>query len=106
MKNYPALLVGAGVVVEGDSSVAINGLAQIGQAVAITADPNEVVDVDVTGGLFIANGGIDGISSSTSIDITAAPAIASIQIWPAIGPGSSRRWGPAGGAFFRSVERR
>jgi len=105
-KNYPALLVGAGVVIEGNTSVVINGLAQIDQAVVIDANSSEVVDVDVTGGLFIANGGIDGISSSTSIDITAAPAIASIQIWPAIGPGSSRRWGPAGGAFFRSVERR
>jgi hypothetical protein len=105
-KNYPALLVGAGVVIEGDSSVVINGLAQIDQPIVISADPNEAVDVDVTGGLFVANGGIDGISSSTSIDITAAPAMASIQIWPAIGPGSSRRWGPAGGAFFRNVERR
>jgi hypothetical protein len=104
-KNYPALLVGAGVVVEGNASVVINGLAQIDQAVVIDANSAEVVDVDVTGGLFVANGGIDGISSSTTIDIIAAPAIASIQIWPAIGPGS-RRWGPAGGAFFRSIERR
>jgi hypothetical protein len=105
-KNYPALVVGAGVVIEGNTSVVINGLAQIDQAVVIDANATEVVDVDVTGGLFIANGGIDGISSSTSIDITAAPAIASIQIWPAISPGSNRRWGPASGAFFRNIERR
>ena len=102
-KNYPALLVGGGVVIEGGASLVINGLAQIDQAVTIDAKSNEVVNVDIIGGLFIRTGGIDGVSSSASINITAAPAIASLQTWPA---GNSNRWGPAGGAFFRSIERR
>lgn len=106
VKNYPALLVGGGVVIEGGASLAINGLAQIDQAVTIDAKPNEVVDVDIIGGLFIRNGGIEGVSSSTSINITAAPAIASIKILSGGVPPVIRRWGPAGGAFFRSVERR
>jgi len=103
VKNYPALVVGGGVVIEDGASLAINGLAQIGQTIVIDVGVDNV-DVDVIGGLFIANGGIDGISSSSVfIDITAAPAIASIQTWPA---GNSSRWGPAGGALFRSIERR
>jgi cytoskeletal protein CcmA (bactofilin family) len=103
VKNYPAVLVSGRVVIEDGASLAINGLAQIGQTIVIDAGADNV-DVDVIGGLFIANGGIDGISSSSVfIDITAAPAIASIQTWPA---GNSSRWGPAGGAFFRSIERR
>ena len=104
VKNYPALLVGGGVVIEGegDASLVINGFAQIGQAVTINAKPKDVVDIDIIGGLFILTGGIEGVSSSTSIDITAAPAIASLQIGPA---GNSTRWSPAGGAFYRSIER-
>lgn len=103
VKNFPALLVSDEVVVEDGGELSIEGLAQIGQRIVI--DPNAAnVDVDVLGSLFIANGGIDGaISNTVSVDITAAPAIASIQIWPAIN--TTRRWRPAAGAFYRSIER-
>jgi len=104
VKNFPALLVSGEVVIEDGGTLAIEGLAQIGQRIVI--DPNAAnVDVDVLGGLFIANGGIDGaISNTVSVDITAAPAIASIQIWPVIN--TAQRWGPAAGAFLRSIERK
>jgi len=90
VKNFPALLVNGEVIVEDGGTLEINGLAQIGQKMVVTSGAG---NVDINGGLFIANGGIEGsVSSSILISITAAPAIASIQTWP--------------GAFFRSIERK
>jgi len=104
VKNFPALLVSGEMVVENGATLLINGLAQIGQRIVINAGVVNA-DIGVIGGLFIANGGIDGITSSfVSVDVTAAPAIASIQTWPAAG--MARRWGPAAGTFFRNIERK
>lgn len=100
-KNYPALLVGGGVAMKDGSALAIRGLAQIAQQ--ITADPNATsASIQVIGALFIANGGVT--SDKILVNISAAPAIASIETWPAAN--TNRRWEPAGGAFFRSIERR
>jgi len=99
--NFPALLVGGEVVMENGGELVIRGLAQIGGP--ITDDPNTTnADISVTGGLFIANGGVT--SDKVSVIITAAPAIASIETWPVIN--TARRWRPAGGAFYRSIERK
>jgi len=98
---FPALLVTGQVVMEDGSSLVVGGLAQINQQ--ITADPNATsASIQVIGGLFIGNGGVT--SDKVLVNITAAPAIASIETWSATGV--PRRWGPAGGAFFRSIERR
>ncbi|MHC4300324.1 MAG: hypothetical protein ACYS7Y_23875 [Planctomycetota bacterium] len=103
-KNYPALLVTGGVLIKDGASLVISGLAQIGQTMTIEAGASNV-DVDVTGALFVAGGGIEGTTSgSVAIDITTDPAIASIRTWPQIN--TAKRWGPAGGAFFKSIERR
>ncbi len=100
-KNFPALLVSGEVIVEDGATLVVKGLAQIGQRIAVDAGAQ---NMDIYGGLFIANGGIEGSSSSSiSINITAAPAIASIQTWTA--SGTARRWSPAAGAFFRSIRR-
>jgi len=104
VKNFPALLVNGEMVVRDGGTLVIEGLAQIGQRIAIDAGAVNA-DIDVFGGLFIANGGIDAITSSfVSVDITAAPAITSIQTWPAANTMS--RWSPAAGAFFRSIRRK
>ncbi len=104
VKNYPALLVNGEIVVEDGSALVIEGLAQIGQRISIDAGVVNA-DIDVLGGLFIANGGVDGITSNfVSVDIIAAPAIASIQIWPEAG--IVKRWAPVSGAFFRSIKRK
>jgi len=105
MKNFPALLVSGEVIVENGGTLQVNGLAQIGNRINVDAGA-ENVDIDIAGGLYIANGEIDGVNGSSlsnSINITAAPAIASIQIWPT--PDNPVRWTPCGGAFFRSIER-
>jgi len=104
-KNFPALLVSGDVVVRTAGTLQVNGLAQIGNRINVDAGA-ENVDIDIAGGLYIANGEIDGVNGSSlsnSINITAAPAIASIQIWPT--PDNPVRWTPCGGAFFRSIER-
>jgi hypothetical protein len=99
-KNFPALVVGGQVVMKNSSSLEINGLAQVEQQ--ITDDPNTTnANIDVTGGLFINSGGIT--SNVISVNITAAPSIASID--PSSTPGISARWSPAAGAFFKSITR-
>jgi len=101
VKNFPALLVSGEVIIEDGGALEVRGLAQIGQRITVSAGAQ---NMDINGGLFIANGGIEGsASSSISIVITAGPAIAAIQTWPSAG--SCVRWIPAGGAFFRGITR-
>jgi len=101
VKNFPALLVSGEVAVEDGGSLKVEGLVQIGQKIVLSSGAE---NMDIDGGLFIVNGAIEGsVSSSVTVDITAAPAIASIQTWPT--SGNPVRWTPAGGAFFRSIER-
>ncbi len=105
-KNFPALLVGGEITVQTAGKLKVNGLAQIGNRIKID-DGAENVDIDIVGGLFIGNGNIDGLAGSSvsnSLEITSAPAIASIKTWPTP-PGDAVRWTPAGGAFFRSIQR-
>jgi hypothetical protein len=104
-KNFPALLVSGEMAMRTAGKLQVNGLAQIANRINVD-DGAENVDIDIVGGLYIANGEVDGVNGSSlsnSINITAAPAIASIEIWPT--PGNPVRWTPCGGAFFRSIER-
>jgi len=106
VKNFPALLVSGEVIMENGGTLEINGLAQIGERIYVNVGAANV-NVNVVGGLFITNGNIDGVNGSSptnSVTITAAPNIASIEVWPEAGV--ARRWSPAGGAFFRSIERK
>ncbi len=103
-KNFPALLVGGELIIEDGGTLEIEGLAQIGQGVVLSEGVANT-SLAVYGALFIANGSINGAASDTVfVDLTARPLIASIQIWPQ--PGAVKRWGPAGGAFFKSIQRR
>jgi hypothetical protein len=104
-KNYPALLVNGEMLLRSGAALQVNGLAQIANRINLE-NGAENVDVDIVGGVYIANGALDGLSTSSvsnSINITAAPAMASIQIWPTAG--NPVRWTPCAGAFFRSIER-
>jgi len=101
VKNFPALLVSGEVVIEDGGTLEVRGLAQISQKITVSAG---ALNMNINGGLFIANGGIEGsVSSSISIDITAGPATAAIQTWPVAD--NCVRWTPAGGAFFKSITR-
>lgn len=104
-KNFPALLVGGEVLAENGAKLEVNGLMQINGMIYVNPTA-ENVNISVLGGLFMTNGNINGLNDSSplnSLTITAAPAIASIEIWPT--PGNPVRWTPCGGAFFRSIER-
>ena len=101
VKNFPALLVTGQVVMEDNAELEINGLAQIGQGISIDAEAASA-NIDVVGGLFV---GLDGITSDLiSVNVTAAPAKASIETWPTVN--TAKRWSPAAGAFFRKITRR
>ena len=105
VKNFPALLVSGEVIMENGGTLTINGLAQIGERIYVNTGAANV-NVNVVGGLFIANGNIDGLNGSSptnSVTITAAPNIASIEVWPEADV--ARRWSPTGGGFFRSIAR-
>ncbi|MFH1718504.1 MAG: hypothetical protein ABIF19_14205 [Planctomycetota bacterium] len=97
--NFPALLVNGQVEMKNGASLVIQGLAQIEQT--ITIDPNATANITVTGALFIKGGGIT--SPNISATIIADPAIAAIETWPTAG--TPNRWGPAAGAFFKSIRR-
>jgi hypothetical protein len=104
-KNFPALLVGGEITVQTAGKLDVRGLAQIAKHIYIN-EAAENANINVVGGLFIRNGNFDGLdvsSASNSVVITASPAIASIKTWPT--PGDAVRWTPAGGAFFRSIQR-
>jgi cytoskeletal protein CcmA (bactofilin family) len=101
VKNFPALVVAGQIIMKDNSSLAINGLAQVGQQ--ITHDPNTTsASISVTGSLFIAIGGVT--SNKINVNIYSEPTMASIEIWPAMDTAS--RWSPVAGAFFRSIKRR
>jgi len=100
-KNFPALLVTGQVIMEDSASLVIRGLAQVEQGISIDAGAASA-NIVVTGGLFIANGGV--ASDKIIVNITAAPAMASIETWSAVN--TANRWRPVAGAFYRSIERK
>ena len=101
-KNFPALIVNGKVIIEDGGTLQVTGLAQISQRIEVGSGAQSI---DINGGLFIAGGSIEGLaSSSVSIDITANPPIAAIQVWPTAG--TPMEWSSAAGAFFRSIERK
>ena len=103
-KNFPAIIIGNHLDIEGSGGITVEGLIQSEGEVHIK-DVNNAV-INIIGALFTKTKGFRvGSSLSFTITITAAPAIASIQTWPTP-PGNPVRWTPAGGAFFRSIERK
>jgi len=57
--------------------------------------------IDVSGGLLL-HWGFDEDGNNNNV-ISASPEKAAILVWQS---GAAQKWGPAGGAFFRSIERR
>ena len=103
VKNFPALLVGGDLIMENAATMEVNGLAQIGHGVVIKSGAANV-HIAVSGALLILNEDIDGLiwSNNSTVNVTAVPDKAAIQVWLS---GIPTRWSPAGGAFFRSIRR-
>ncbi len=98
MKNFPAVIVDGELQMCDDARLAITGLAQIKSGVTHTGSSG--ADLSVRGALFILEGGISDIDT---INVTAAPDKAAVEIWPA--PAAAQRWNPAAGAFFKEIKR-
>jgi hypothetical protein len=103
MKNFPAVVVGSVLEINGDAQLAITGLAQIKDKVEHTGSSG--ASLSVLGALFIQDGSIAGfgVTSVNPINVTAAPDKAAIEVWPTAG--TVQRWSPAAGAFFKSIGR-
>ena len=97
LKNSPALLVSGNIqIIDESSKLEIEGLAQVAGGISVANG----AEIKILGALFMV--GSSGISNSGVINITTAPLIASIQT-----PGGDPvNWSPAGGAFFRNIERK
>jgi len=82
----------------------VEGLVQSRNGVHIRPGVENAL-IEIVGGLFTQDRGIRIDNPNFGyMTITSAPAIASIQTWPAAD--TAQRWGPAAGAFFRSIERK
>ena len=105
VKNFPALvidddLLNGALAIGAGGELTVNGLTQV---VTIQVYDN-AADVTVLGGLFVRDTGIEVAGGySGNINITAAPMTASIKISP--DSGTTVKWTPIGGAFFKSIKR-
>ncbi len=101
VKNFPALLVGHDIKMKGvGQHLRVEGLARIGHCIDMENGAGNIVRI--TGALCILAGGLEHTNGGLLV-IHAGPDKAAIQVWPE--PGVAKRWSPAGGAFFKSIER-
>jgi hypothetical protein len=102
MKNFPAVVVGGKLEMNDNAQLTITGLAQIKDEVVHTGTNGAVLSI--LGALFIEDNNVNGfIVGVSTINVTAAPNKAAIEIWPTAG--NALRWSPAAGAFFKSIVR-
>jgi hypothetical protein len=101
VKNYPGLVVAGQLNVDKDSArLDVTGLVQANSMI-VHANAGTVA---IDGSLFVANGGINvDAGYASSINIIAEPMAASIQVSP--DSGTTVKWTPIGGAFFKSIKR-
>ena len=101
VKNFPALLVGQGVKMEGNGRhLRIEGLAQIGHGIDMGNGVGNTIEI--IGALCMEGGAVENTTGGT-LRLVAAPNKAAIQLWPEAGV--PVRWSPAAGAFFKSIKR-
>ncbi|OHB63427.1 MAG: hypothetical protein A2Y76_13385 [Planctomycetes bacterium RBG_13_60_9] len=101
VKNFPALLVGRDLKMGADRQhLRLEGLAQIGRSIRMGNGEGNALRI--SGALCLAAGTVEE-TTGCELRIVAAPNKAAILIWQA--PQSPRQWSPAGGAFFKYIER-
>ncbi len=101
VKNFPALLVGNDVQMSGkDQHLHIDGLVQVGHSINMGNGTGNTIEI--AGALCLVAGGVEETAGCV-LAINIAPSKAAIQVWQS--PGTSKRWSPAGGAFFKHIER-
>jgi len=102
-KNFPALWVAGDLKIEeDDSKLDITGYAQIGHHIDMKHFNN--AKIDVLGALYVLGNGVKNADgSASSVTIRGAPIKASLEIWR--DESTLEKWSPAGGAFFKSINR-
>jgi cytoskeletal protein CcmA (bactofilin family) len=99
-KNFPALVVNGELIVEQAGQLTIEGLVQTNTMTV----HDDAADINILGALFIRNGSMTVEAGyGGSINITAAPMLTSLKTYPS--SGTSAKWSPVGGAFFKHVRR-
>ena len=107
VKNFPALLgnmdltfIDSGDPNDAGARLGIIGFAQVGSYI----DMGNVAGshMEVFGALLSQSSGIINTTGCT-VNITAAPDKAAIEIWDS--KGVPTRWSPAAGAFYKSIQR-
>jgi len=102
VKDFPALLVGHDIKTESDKqSLTVAGLAQVDNRIDMRSKPGSCINV--MGALCIGGDGITNTAGCT-VKITAFPDKAALEIWPTAS--TAKRWTPAAGAFFKSIQRK
>ena len=102
VKDFPALLVGDELRIENNSQILnITGLAQIDNRIDMKNKTGSLINV--MGALCITGDSLVNTIGCT-INITAFPDKAAIEMWPTVD--TANRWTPAAGAFFRSIQRK
>ena len=101
VKNFPALLVGHDVKMSGeDQHLRIEGLAQVGHSINMGHGAGNTIEI--IGALCMVAGGVEETAGCV-LTINVAPNKAAIEVWRS--PQTPERWSPAGGAFFKHIER-
>jgi cytoskeletal protein CcmA (bactofilin family) len=100
-KNFPAVIVGGRLEMYDDAKLTITGLAQIEGEVRHTGYAG--AGLSIVGALFIKQSNINGFVLGDTINVTAVPNKAAIEI--RFADGTAQRWNPAAGAFFKGIAR-
>ncbi len=102
-KNMPAAIVNNEIRVNSyDQQLTVNGYCQVGDRIDVKGKTS--VRLYVNGALFIGNKGISGASGAGNvIVVNADPVKSALETWSSTS--SSVLWSPAGGSFFKQVDR-
>jgi len=101
VKDFPALLVGHDIKIENvNQRIDVTGLAQVNNDIDMANKAGSYIKV--VGALYV--GGRVVNTDGCTVKITAFADKAAVEIWPTAS--SSKRWTPAAGAFFRSIQRK
>jgi hypothetical protein len=100
-KNFPAVITNNKLKMSTNSQLSIQGLAYVRDE--IYGEGIWGQNLSVVGALIIRDNNINNMSYLNSINIWACADKAALKLWS--NAGSYKKWSPAAGAFFKSIER-
>jgi len=101
VKNFPALLVGHDIKIENvNQSITVTGLAQVNNNIDMANKAGSYINI--VGALYVGGRIIN--TNGCTVKITAFADKAALEIWSTAS--TVKRWTPAAGAFFKSIQRK